>query len=249
MELQELDEIVKNFRAEFEYLKSVHNERQKAQSEFFKKYGLLKIAKRDLPADDLNRYKNLKKAVEELEKQLKRMDVIKKFVDGYYFNVYNSLAYNYYVQELSKRPKLNGKPKHYKIIKDALNEIFNGMPENIKVAFNGIATICAGGRYYYTSDFFHDNILRVPEQIPVKLENPVEFAEKNYKAYEKIADILRKAHGDILAIEQSEIFTPFGESGKMRYTDGYTPADAIKTQVFKTLPPPLYANLYFDKDE
>lgn len=243
MTLNELNEIVKNFYKDFDYLKSVYAERVDEKHEIFLKYGLVKICKRDLPGDDLNRYKNLAKAVEQLEKQLEKMIVIKNFVDDYKNNVYGALAYNYYAQELSKRPKLTGKPKHFKVIKDALNEIYNNMPEEYKTTFYSIDTVTAGGHYYYLSAFFPENVLRVPEQIPVKLENPVELAENNYKAYEKIADILCNAYKDILTIQENEILTPFGQFGNMQHYESYGPAWALESNVFSELPRPLYYEL------
>lgn len=249
MTLDELNEIIKNFYKDFDYLKSVYAERLNEKHEIFLKYGLVKICKRDLPGDDLNRYKNLAKAVEQLEGQLEKMVVIKKFVDDYKKNVYKALAYNHYAQELSKRPKLTGKPKHFKVIKDALNEIYNNMPEEYKTTFYSIDTVTAGGHYYYLSAFFpENNALRVPEQIPVKLENPVELAENNYKAYEKIADILRNAYKDISAIQENEIFTPFGQFGNMQYYESYGPAWALVSNVFGELPRPLHNELHKEKE-
>lgn len=248
MTLNELNEIVKNFYKDFDYLKSVYAERVNEKHEIFLKYGLVKICKRDLPGDDLNRYKNLAKAVEQLEKQLEKMVVIKNFVDDYKKNVYGALVYNYYAQELSKRPKLTGTRKNFKVIKDTLNEIYNNMPEEYKTTFYNFDTVKAGGHYYHLSVFFSGKRFACAEQIPVVLENPVELAENNYKAYEKIADILRNAYKNISAIEQGEIFTPFGQFGNMQYNESYGPAWALKSNVFGELPRPLYNELHKEKE-
>lgn len=209
------------------------------ENEFYALCARMKRKKNATP-DELTRYNNLDTACTMLKVEIEKQKIVNAFIDEYISNAKKALAYNYYINELAKRPKTHNKPLHYKIVQKALQDIRDSMPVELTTNFYNIDFIYNGRYYSHLNNIDPDKL----QPLTLELSDPAEIAKDNYSKYCQIFSILETAYKKINQLENT-IATPFNDCYSMQAERAGHIAYLIKSKAAAALPWPLYR--VFDK--
>lgn len=143
-------------------------------------------------------------------KQIEKQEILLAYIDEHIANIKKAIAYNYYVEELQRRPKMLNKPLHYKRIREALNDIYYNMPEDIKIWFYDLQFRYNNGykchddltTYNYKEDSSRIDSKKL-KKIEIEILDPIEIFNNNYDTYYKIFEILQDSYNKISALEKT----------------------------------------------
>ena len=210
-----LQDVIKIQADEKKYLQDIKerlaNISSKIDALFVNPKGVLRFKEKQAMSENKRaQYNTLNEEYALTCKQIEKQEILLVYIYKHIANIKKATAYNYYVEELQRRPKMLNKPLYYRRIRKALKDIYDNMSEDIKIWFYDLQFTYNNGykcyndltTYNYEKDFSYIDSEKL-KKIEIEILDPKEIFNNNYDTYYKIFEILQDSYNKISALEKT----------------------------------------------